>query len=149
MTRFLLPLLLLVAGEAAALACSCISPPSDPAAKRRLGRDMARDAVAMVEVELLAPFDRARSRGERLRVRRTLAGSAPAAFEVERRGIPSGAACDVTFGGGGRRLVLLYLPASGSGSAPPRFRISSSCTTYLLGDAAVRAAAVQAMTRRR
>jgi hypothetical protein len=148
MLRLLLPSLLLLGAEASALACSCRAPPRDPAARRALARDMARDAVALVEVRLIAPLNERRRRGERLRVLRTLAGSAPATFEVEWRGIPSSAACQEEFGGY-RRLVVLYRSARGGGTSPPQFRVSNTCTNYLLGDAAMRAATVEAMRRRR
>jgi hypothetical protein len=149
MLRVLLPLLLFVAGETAAFACSCRPAPIDPAEKRTLARDMARGAVALVEVRLVAPVDPRRRRGERLRVLRILAGSAPAVFEVEWRGNPSSAACQETFDGGFRKRVLLYRGSSGGGANPPRFRVSSTCTNLLLHDDGVRAATIEAMRRRR
>jgi hypothetical protein len=141
-------MLLFLAGESAALACSCRAPPTDPAARRTLARDLARDAVALVEVRLIAPLDQRRRRGERLRVLRTLAGSAPPTFEVEWRGIPSSAACQEEFGGGRPKLTMLYRAAGASGTNPPRFRVSNTCTNYLLQDSALRVATVEAMRRR-
>ena len=75
-------------------------------------------------------------RGERLRVRRTLAGRAPAVFEVERHHPPSSASCDVEFQRGARTWVVLYAPQMRGRSDPlPGLR---SCTGYMLADAAFR-----------
>src|SRR5687768_8740965 len=110
MHRLLLVPLLFLAGEGAALACSCIPPPIDPAQQRIHARQAAKGALALVEVELAAPYDERLGRGERLRVRRTLAGRAPAVFEVERTHAPSSASCDVEFQSGTRTWILLYAP---------------------------------------
>ncbi|HLL31629.1 MAG TPA: hypothetical protein VK403_11580 [Allosphingosinicella sp.] len=149
MTRLLLPLLLFLAAETAALACSCIMPPADPAQRRAHVREAARGALALVEVELLVPYDRRRGRGERLRVRRTLAGRAPAAFEVERNHVPSSASCDVEFQRGGRTLVLLYAPRARGRAAMPRYRVSASCTGLMLADPAFRTLLVAEIRSRR
>ncbi len=137
MSRLLLLPLLFLAGEGAALACSCVRPPADPAQQRIHARDAARGALALVEVELVSPYDARRGRGERLRVRRILAGRAPAAFEVERTNAPSSAACDVEFRPAVRTPVVLYAPRMRGGTV--RYRISSTCTGYMLGGAAFRA----------
>lgn len=147
MRRLLLPLLLLVAAETSALACSCMKPSTDPAQRRAHAREAARGALALVEVELAAPFDARLGRGERLRVRRTLAGRAPAVFEVERAHAPSSASCDVEFQRGTRTLVLLYAPRMRGRAI--RYRVSASCTGYMLADAAFRAELVAWMRRRR
>jgi hypothetical protein len=147
MRRLLLPLLVLIAGESAALACSCIRPPTDPAQQRTHARQVARGALALVEVELVTPYDQRLGRGERLRVRRTLAGRAPAVFEVERRHAPSSASCDVEFQRGARTWVVLYAPQMRGGSV--RYRVSASCTGYMLADAAFRAQLAAQMRRRR
>ncbi|HEX8449443.1 MAG TPA: hypothetical protein VF652_07620 [Allosphingosinicella sp.] len=147
MPRLLLALLLALAGESAALACSCLPPPTDPAQQRERAREVARGALALVEVELVAPYDQRLGRGERLRVRRTLAGRAPAVFEVERHHPPSSAACDVEFGAGQRTWVVLYAPQM-KGRAI-RYRVSASCTGYMLAGAAFRAELAARMRRGR
>jgi hypothetical protein len=147
MRRFLLPLLLLVAAETSALACSCMMPPTDPAQRRSFAREAARGALALVEVELAAPYGERLGQGERLWVRRTLAGRAPAAFEVERHHPPSSASCDVEFRRGARTLVLLYAPRMRGRAI--RYRVSASCTGHMLADAAFRAELVAQMRRRR
>jgi hypothetical protein len=134
MSRFFLALLLVLAGESAALACSCVITPTDPARRNALAREFARDAVALVEVELIAPHDRRRGRGEQLRVRRTLAGGGRPSFEVERHYAPSGAACDVTFQRGRRALVVLYPPRTQARAPAFRYRISSLCSALMLTD---------------
>jgi hypothetical protein len=147
MRRYLVPLLLLVAAESAAIACSCIMPPTDPAQRRAQAREVARGALALVEVELAAPYDQRSGRGERLRVRRTLAGRAPALFEVERHHPPSSASCDVEFQPRARTFVVLYAPQMRGRTV--RYRISPTCTGYMLAGAAFRADLVAEMRRRR
>jgi hypothetical protein len=137
MYRLLLLPILFLAAEGAALACSCVRPPADPAQQRIHAREAARGALALVEVELAAPYDARRGRGERLRVRRTLAGRAPSIFEVERIHAPSGASCDVEFQPAARTLVVLYAPRMRGGAV--RYRISPTCTGYMLAGAAFRA----------
>lgn len=148
MRRFLTALLLLVAAEGAALACSCIQPPRDAAQRQAMARDVRAGALALVEVELVAPYERP-GRSERLRVRRTLAGRAPATFAVERARAPSSASCDVEFSAGGRTLILLYPPRGAVNSRGPVYRVSASCTTYMLADAAFRAELLRQWGRRR
>ena len=147
MRRFLLPLLLLAAAETSALACSCIMPPTDPVERRAHAREVARGALALVEVELVTPYDARLSRGERLRVRRIAAGRAPAVFEVERHHPPSSASCDVEFRRGARTWVVLYAPQMRGRAI--RYRVSASCTGYMLAGAAFRADLVSEMRRRR
>jgi hypothetical protein len=148
MRHLLAAVLILVAAESAALACSCVPPPRDAESRRTLARQVATGALALVEVELVASYERP-GRGERLRVRRTLAGRAPAIFQVERDGPPSSASCDVEFQSGGRTLILLYPPRGPVNSRAPVYRIAASCTTYLLSDAAFRAALIREWSRRR
>ena len=147
MPRLLLLLLLFLAGEGAALACSCIRPPTDPAQQRVHAREVARGALALVEVELVAPYDERMGRGERLRVRRTLAGRAPAVFQVERNHAPSSASCDVEFQRGARTWVVLYAPQMRGRTI--RYRVSASCTGYMLANPAFRAELAAQMRRRR
>lgn len=148
MRRLLAALLLLVAAESAALACSCVMAPRDAAQRQSMARDTRAGAVALVEVELVSPYA-GPGRGERLRVRRTLAGRAPAVFQVERDRAPSSASCDLEFQRGQRTLILLY-PARQPVNARARvYRISASCTSYLLNDAAFRATLLREWSRRR
>jgi hypothetical protein len=147
MPRLLLLLLLFLAGESAALACSCIRPPTDPAQQRVHAREVARGALALVEVELVAPYSERLGRGERLRVRRTLAGRAPALFEVERRHAPSSASCDVEFQRGARTWLVLYAPQMRGRTV--RYRVSASCTGYMLADPVFRSELAAAMRGRR
>jgi hypothetical protein len=140
-------LLLFLAGESAALACSCLRPSTDPAQQRVHAREVARGALALVEVELVAPYSERLGRGERLRVRRTLAGRAPAVFEVERHHAPSSASCDVEFQSGARSWVVLYAPQMRGRTV--RYRVSASCTGYMLADAAFRSELAAQMRRRR
>lgn len=144
MRRFLLPLLLLVTAETGALACSCIRPPTDAGERRAQAREVARGALALVEVELVAPYGN--GGGERLRVRRTLAGRAPAILEVERPRAPSSAACDVEFRRGTRTWVVLYAPRYSVRKGV--YRVSASCTGYMLAGAAFRAELAAQMRRR-
>jgi len=148
MRRLIAALLILAAAETAALACSCIMAPRDPAQRQAMARDVRAGAVALVEVELVSPYA-GPGRGERLRVRRTLAGRAPATFQVERMGRPSSAACDLEFAPGHRTLILLYPPRGAVSARGPVYRISASCTSYLLADAAFRTALIGEWPRRR
>lgn len=147
MRRFLLTLLLLLAAESSALASSCIRPPTDPAQQRVHAREVARGALALVEVELVSPYDARLGRGERLRVRRTLAGRAPALFEVERTHAPSSASCDMGFERGTRTWVVLCAPRMRGRTV--RYRISASCTGYMLAGVAFRAELAAQMRRGR
>lgn len=129
--RFLLAALLLVAAETAAFACSCMRP-SSPEEVQRLARDVSVGAVALVEVEVLAPFIVPHGRGEQMRVRRILAGRAAPAFEVERIGAPSSASCDLEFTRGQRVTLILYPPQRRVRTRTPRYRISGLCTSHLM-----------------
>jgi len=145
MRHVFLALLLVAAAETAALACTCIAVPTDAGERRSLAQDVAQDAVALVEVELVTPFDAATGRGERLRVVSTLAGQAPAAFDVERDRAPSSAACDLEFRSGERVLVLLYPARQPGQGAAARFRLADSCLTHLLADLPFRNALITAV----
>jgi hypothetical protein len=139
--------LLIAAAETAALACTCIALPADAAERRALARDVADGAVALVEVELERPYDATGGAGERLRVVTTLAGSAPAAVEVERSGPPDGERCDLQFRSGERVIVMLY-PPQRPGAGDASFRLADKCLTQLVGDATFRAELVAAMAGR-
>ena len=150
MQRFLLALLLLFAAEGAALACSCDAT-RDPQELRRFARDSARDAIALVEVDVVSAYDALWKRGEKLRVRRTLAGRAPASIRVERLNPPEEASCDLQLRRGQRTLLILYPPRAGfvrrllRGS---QHRVSGLCTAKLLVQPVFRAAVIAAIRRR-
>ena len=131
MRRLLVACILLVAAETAALACSCLAPPSpwSPQA-RTFAREAVRNAVAIVEVEALSGYDLRRSRGERVRLLRARFGRAPETFEIERSEFTS---CDVVLEAGNRRTIILY-PAESSTRLRPRYRIQGACSDYLVGD---------------
>lgn len=148
MRRLIAAMLILVAAESAALACSCMRAPRDPALRQQMARDAAAGAIALVEVELVSAYQ-APGRGERLRVRRTLAGRAPATFQVERMDEPSSASCDLEFAPGQRTLILLFAPRGLVDARAPVYRISASCTSYLLADALFRAALLREWRGRR
>lgn len=149
MSRSLIGLLLLVAAEGAAIACSCVPPPRNPVQARQLAHSLARGAIAVADVELVTPYDAASGRGERLRVRRMMAGRSIATFEVERQGAPSSASCDLEFQPGRRTLILLFPPERRRRSGIARYRISSLCTNLLLANPTVRATVVALVRRGR
>lgn len=119
----------LLAFESAALACSCIAT-DDPAELKRFGSEAAEGAVALVEVEALTSYEATRM-GEQMRVVRTLAGSAPAKFRIERGPSPSSASCDVLYREGERSVVILY-PSSAPAAGLPTYRTSGLCSVHLL-----------------
>ena len=141
--------ILIASAETAAIACTCIALPTDAAERASLVRDVADGAVALVEVELERGYDAAQARGERLRVVTTLAGAAPASFEVERDGTPSSASCDVEFAAGRRTVVMLYpARAAAAAGAEPKLRLADSCLTQLVGDPGFRAELAAAIRAR-
>jgi len=115
-----------VAAEGVAYACSCMAT-DDPAQLREFAGEAANGAIALVETEALTAFD---GRGERMVVRRTLAGSAPAEFQVQRGPMPSSASCDDLYQVGQRKVIILY-PATTAGPIPT-YRTSGLCTNMLL-----------------
>lgn len=128
--------------ESAALACSCIAT-DDPAELQRLGAESAREAVALVEVEALTSFEPGRG-GEQMKVVRTLAGSAPAQFQIERGPHPGSASCDILYEPGQRDIVILY-PADNQSGATPVYRTSGLCSQHLLDKPLFRDAVIDAM----
>ena len=120
----------LIALEGTALACSCLAT-EDPAELQRMGVESAREAVAVVEVEALTAYQDTGA-GEQMQVVRTLAGTAPARFVIERGPhVPSSASCDILYTPGQRDVVILY-PAESSGTALPVYRTSGLCMQHLL-----------------
>ena len=136
----------LVAFDSAALACSCIAT-DDPAELKRFAAEAAADAVALVEVEIVRPYDHATGQGEVMRVIRTIAGEAATTFQVPRQRFPSSASCDIEFRAGQRELLILY-PTAGSAAATPAYRISGLCTDHLLDKPVYRDAVIDAIGRK-
>lgn len=127
-----LPILLaLVLGlEAAALACSCV-PPESPQASRAAAREAVRNAVAIVEVDVLSEY-RHGGPGELVRVRRALYGTAPKTFRIQRSSFASSASCDQLLTKGQRKMLILSRPA-GNRATGQSFQIQSLCSDYLTG----------------
>lgn len=125
MRNWLIAPVALVALETAALACSCLAT-DDPAELRRLAPDAAQGAVALVEVETVQSYAESNGAGEQVRVVRTIAGSAPPRFRVQRTHLPSSASCDILYEPDERYVMILY-PAAGS-----TYRVSGLCTAHLL-----------------
>ena len=124
----LLAALAIAAAEGVAYACSCLAT-DDPAQLQAFAADAANGAIAIVDAEALTAFQA--GAGERMAVRKTLAGSAPSEFQVERGPMPSGASCDDLYQVGQRKVVILY-PARGAAGATAVFRTSGLCTNLLL-----------------
>lgn len=126
----------LLAVPSAALACSCLYT-EDPQELRSLAKDAAGNALALVETETVLTFQESNGAGDRMRVVRTLVGTAPPEFRVERGPFPSSASCDQLFEKGQRALLILYPPAQPT-TGEPKYRISGLCTDGLLQQAPYR-----------
>lgn len=150
MRRLLIGLAMLFGAEGTALACSCVAPSRDPAEIRSMAEDMARSGVALVEVEVLSGYDARRNVGERMRVRRLIAGSAPRTFRVARRGQPQSSMCDNEYRRGERGVMLLVPDRSGRrrGGGERQFGDRGNCTTYLLQAPGYREALIDAFRRK-
>ena len=135
----------LISFQTAALACSCI-PDNNPSELKRFTAVLAEDAVALVEAEALTSFERTR-RGERMRVIRTLAGSAPHEFRIERSHVPGSGSCDVLYKVGERTVIVLYPPASAK-RRQAIYRTSGLCAVPLLQQPDFRDGLIRAMTKR-
>jgi hypothetical protein len=129
MRNGLLLALAVITAEGVAYACSCMVT-DDPAQLREFAGEAASGAIALVDAEALTAFQHGGS-GERMAVRRTLAGSAPSEFQVERGPMPSSASCDDLYQAGQRKIVILY-PARAAAGAIPVYRTSGLCTNLLL-----------------
>jgi hypothetical protein len=128
MGKWLIGLALVAAAETAALACSCIAP-GTPEESRTVARGAVKEAVAIVEVQALSGY-RQGGAGERVRVRKTLWGKAPAEFRIERSSFASSASCDLLLTPG-QRKVLILLPATKPRERGRVFRMQSLCSDYL------------------
>ena len=124
-----------LATPSAALACSCVYS-ENPDELRALAKDAIPNAVALVEAETIQTFADSQGAGDRIRIIRTLAGSASGEFRVERGSFPSGASCDQLYEQGQRAVMILYKPAQAAGE--PKYRISGLCTAGLLEQAPFR-----------
>ena len=133
--------------EAAAIACSCIDT-DDPAELRRYASETAERAVALVEVEVVSPYDAATGAGEVMRVVHTVAGQAPITFRIPRGHFPSSASCDIDYRAGQRDEVILYPVPDPAAGGLPAFRTSGLCTTHLLDKAPFRETLVAAIQRK-
>jgi hypothetical protein len=120
----------LLAVPGAALACSCMYT-EDPAELRSLAKEVVPNAIALVEAETILTFEESKGVGDRLRIVRSLAGSAEGEFRVERRGFPSSASCDDLHEKGHRAVLILY-PAQQPAAGETKYRISGLCTAGLL-----------------
>lgn len=143
MNKWIFAAAALVAAETAAIACSCIAT-DDPVELRRFGAEAAKDAVALVEAEALTSFEATRT-GERMRVVRTLAGHAPAQFQIQRGSSPSSASCELLYEVGDRALIILY-PVDGATSAAPVYRTSGLCSVHMLDKSEFRDSLIRAMS---
>ena len=143
MRKLLLGILLVAAADGAALACSCIAP-GTPEQSRGLARDAVRNAIAIVEVEVLSGY-RPGSIGEEVRVRNVLWGRAPSSFGIERRAMPSSASCDLLLTTGQRKVLILYPAATGRHR---RFVIQSTCADFLVNSRGHLAVTLQEARRR-
>jgi len=142
----LLAPLLLLGIEAAALACSC-APAETPEQSREAARQVLKGAVAIVEAEVLAGYDRRLRRGEQVRAVKTLFGKAPRSFEIHRPREPNSAMCDIEPRPGGRRVLILY-PAPKGVAGRPRYQVQNLCSDYLVRDPRYLAVTLQEARRR-
>ena len=147
MRKLLLGLSLILGLEAAALACSCVAPES-PQASRGIAREVVRNAVAIVEVDVLSDYRAGRGgAGEAVRLRRTLFGSAPKTFRIQRGPSASDASCDLLLRKGQRKVLILSKPV-GNRFTGRRFQIQSLCSDYLTSDRGYLAVTLQEARRR-
>ena len=135
-----------LAAPSAALACSCLYT-ENPKELRALAKEVAPNAVALVEAETTQTYAESNGAGDRMRIVRTLAGSAPAEFRVERGPFPSSASCDQLYEKGEQAMLILYAPSQPS-AGEPTFRISGLCTTGLLQQAPYRDEVIRLMQAR-
>jgi hypothetical protein len=138
MRKFLAGLLLVVAAEGIALACSCIAPGA-PEESRAYAREAVQRALAIVEADVLSEY-RPGGPGERIRVRKVLWGEAPAEFRIARGPFASGASCDLLLGAGQRKMLILYDPADAidrprtGEPAKGTLSIQSLCSDFLVSE---------------
>ena len=136
----------LLLAEGAALACSCAEP-ADTAEARRHAREVLRGAAAVVEVDVLSDYDEKRRAGEEVRVRRLLAGRAPAVFRLHRPAPPNSAACHLELARGERRVLVIYPARSWRGGR--EYRTHGLCSDSLTREPRFLALLVEEARRRR
>lgn len=146
MKSWMIAAIAVLAAPSAAIACSCLYT-EDPQELRRLATEVAPAAVALVEAETTLTYAESNGAGDRMRVIRTLAGSAPAEFRVERGPFPSSASCDQLYENGQQALLILYSPSQPA-AGEPTFRISGLCTAGLLQQAPYRDEVIRLMQAR-
>ncbi len=97
-----------------------------------MAREIARDVVAIVEVDVLSEY-RPHGPGELVRLRRTLFGQAPRTFRIRRGPDASDASCDLLLRKGQRKVLILSKPA-GNSFTGRRYAIQSLCSDFLTSD---------------
>ena len=122
--RIIVAGLAMLAAAAPAIACQCI-PLRTAAEKREMAARIAKEAVAVADVEMVSPMDRAAGRGEVLRVLKVHVGRVPAQFTVD-RGISLGGqivmtTCEIVPVSSQRMTVVIYPGSDG------RFQIGALC----------------------
>ena len=140
--RIFLALAALVCLEGTALACSC-SPPENAAEKRDQARRIAMKAIAIVEVEPVAPADFQGAVGETYRIVKVEAGQAqPGLIRMARsfgrdpktgQWWMSATSCDV-FPGYRKRVMLMrtgYQPEEGGDIVPAFTMPATQCGQVL------------------
>lgn len=126
----------LAAISAPALACTC-SPPESDAQKQEIAGRIAKESIAIVDVEQLAPMDYQGMRGETYSVAKVHFGNAPARFELARgfHREPDGGvslavtSCDEIPPPGKRTMVVLYATET-----PGKFRFGGTCDQYFINE---------------
>ena len=119
-----------------ALACVC-SPPESDAERQEIAARIAKESVAVIDVEQVAPMDFKAMRGETYSVAKVHLGKAPARFELARdfhRGADGGVSlgatsCDEIPPPGHRTTVVLYATET-----PGKFRFGGTCDQYFVNE---------------
>lgn len=145
MKQLILAAAALLMAETPAFACSCSSA-DDPAELQRYAAEIGTKSVALVEAEALTAYEATRT-GERMRVLRTLGGSAAPEFTIERSPHASSASCDVLYRVGERSLVILF-PTEHRDAGLPVYRTSGLCTAQFLHDPMFQHALIRALNSR-
>lgn len=131
MRQAILAAVIALGAESTALACSCL-PPLNAADERASADRIANGAVALVEVDVLSPYDRRRRRGELMRVRNVLAGRSTPTFRLSRLRAPDSAGmCDNIYQMGERTIVVLYPAMPQRRRRGNYYREGGVCTTAL------------------
>ncbi|QIL02010.1 hypothetical protein G7078_03890 [Sphingomonas sinipercae] len=154
MRKLIIATCLILAAAAPAVACSCLGP-HGAKQTREFAREMARNVVAIAEIEAV---DESWDKPPRYRVIRTYVGAAPKTFidetnfEKSEEGFGGRviSTCDASPGPGGRALVALYPPTQASDTGYPlsdretkrriaaarkaaKLEVGSTCSKLFLG----------------